>query len=500
MAVAHASFGRMPAAVLAALLFGLLAHPAPDGLAMDVVAIDGTPYSEVDLTGYTKAVMEGAFLAELAKLPDKDFGALLEASGMDLDEPGKDAPVVRVVQAERRKQAAAKLFNGLYANFLRSAADAAVLSKAFDRLVESHGLPVPDYVDIDALEGARMRHARCWQFVSENRTGETVRAAVVYEEARAKYGLTMGQAEFEELRPGGTRAWLPSSLWPTQCTLNGKRYRAAVTKSAALGYLVQPTCAAGGFYHAKATLAWRAMRAGPQTIAISGFAGDPSVLNDFLRAGDKAGGVGMGFAFARFKTLCAAAGMPVEELHKPLMLPDFRRAVLAGPVPPLGVFTLGDDGAWRAILPPDPEQPQLADAALESFVIEFAMEMAVRPYLPTALGFPPHYSLSLDRVLGSAGSARNPLGRLAPGMESREKPFLKPYPDAPFREYAESRAWSQTWYARLAASVAGADAAQQNALLDELVKHAGSRKTMAGRRLAEKTLDGAVAHGDWTMR
>jgi len=80
-------------------------------------------------------------------------------------------------------------------------------------------------------------------------------------------------------------------------------------------------------------------------------------------------------------------------------------------------------------------------------------------------------------------------------MTQTEDPVLKPYPDAPFREYAEGRAWSQTWFARLAASVFRADATQQNALLDELVAYAGSRKTTAGRRLAAKTLETAAAHG-----
>lgn len=97
--------------------------------------------------------------------------------------------------------------------------------------------------------------------------------------------------------------------------------------------------------------------------------------------------------------------------------------------------------------------------------------------------------------MGAANGPRDPFQWVAPRMTQTEDPVLKPYPDAPFREYAEGRGWSQTWFARLAASVSRADATQQNALLDELVAYAGSRKTTAGRRLAAKTLESAAAHG-----
>jgi hypothetical protein len=262
-----------------------------------------------------------------------------------------------------------------------------------------------------------------------------------------------------------------------------------------LGYLAQPTCATGGVYREMAEAAWPAMVVGLEAVRVSGYQGTPSVLDELLRASGTADRSISAATLSRFRALCAGAGLPVDVQYQPVSVVDTRRMALNGPLPAPGLFRPTNDGAWQAVLPPDLAAARtIPDPARESFLTDLAMKLAVQPYVPTVLGVAPHYQFDLAKVLGTASGIRDPLEFVAPRMARTEKPFLKPYPDAPFREYAEGRAWCQTWLARLTASVVGGDTAQQGDLLGELLEHAGSRKTTAGRRLAEKTLDIAVSH------
>jgi hypothetical protein len=475
----------------ALLLLGLLC-PCLASLALDVVAIDGKSYSEVDLTGYTKAETEEAFLAEVAKLSDKDFGAFLGDRDMPGETPEAEQHKPSKTPAEARKAAAAKLFEREYTVGLLSTVESAILSKALDRLVEAHGLVTSDYVDIEALNRAMARQRQLIEFFTENKTADRARAYWVYEEACRRYGLAVSRQEFEMWPPGLLR--LPSNGWLVQWTLRNDRYREARAKAAVLGYLLQPTCEPDGFYGEKAASIERFLDGGLLTMVVSGYTGDASALDRLLSAGGTQGGVGRDLAVAWFRVRCAIAGVPVEIRNTFFARDEFERMVLDGPVPPVGVFCQADAGTWRAFLPRDPAWQTLPDPAQQRAARKRALKLAVRTYLPTVTGFEPHYRYDETHILTVAGGLTDPMESLAPRMTRTEDPVLKPYPDAPFREYAEGRAWSQTWLARLTASVVGGDTAQQGDLLGELLEHAGSRKTTAGRRLAEKTLETAVRY------
>jgi hypothetical protein len=170
-------------------LVSAMPWPTLDVLAVDVVIIDGKAYTEVDLTGYTKAETEEAFLAEVAKLSDQRFDAVVDAwqfPGGTTPEQGQEGTAVS--RAEARKTAAAKLCAEQYALQLASAVHFAILNKALDRLVEAHGIPLSEYVDIGAVERCMARCLECRQYIHQHRTEGEHATDAIYSEARTRYG------------------------------------------------------------------------------------------------------------------------------------------------------------------------------------------------------------------------------------------------------------------------------------------------------------------------